>query len=334
MNKIVRKIIFPVLFIVFLFPSVTFGSEITIRPFLIDETIAPRGDSQNLITIKSDYPHRKAILYATVNEITLDSEGEIKQFVSPVMTDRTNTVTSWIEISRGRIEIPAGETREVPLTIRLHPYAEPGEYHVFVGFVEAPNRPTAQSKAMSGDADGVIVKVTVSDERKESMRISSFLINRFVTGDDSRTINIEVENTGDTASALQGEIIFYDSRGVEVSSVDVEGSSIEPGTVGVIQSQVPLGDELGRFKANVALKYGKNQAASLYDTTMFYSMPLYLMFILFGVVLVASIFMALLFRKVLVGNREEEMFDEVNVYVRDGHDENPKDHDINLKNNS
>jgi hypothetical protein len=323
------------LLVLLLAPTLSHASEITVRPFLIDETLAPRDMVENLITLKSDYELRKAVLYATVNEISVDSEGIIKQFVSPVMTDRTNTVTSWIEITRGRIEIPPGETREVPLTIHVDPFAKPGEYHVFIGIVEAINKPAARAIAMNGEADGIIVKITIADQRTDSMKIKSFVIDRFVTGQSKRIIDIELENSGDIASAPIGEIIFYDSRGIEVSSIDVntEGVSIAPGETININSSIPLDDELGRFKANLSLKYGVDQKASLHDTTFFYLMPLHLLLLLFTGVLIATIFVTFLFRRAFFSHEEDEDFDEVAMYVRDGHEPNPKDHDIDLKNN-
>jgi hypothetical protein len=318
-------------------PAFVAASEIAIRPFLIDETLTPRDTKQKLITLTSAYEFRKAVLYATVNEITIDSAGEIKQFVTPVMTDRTNTVTSWIEISRGRIEVPAGETREVPLTIRVHPFAEPGEYHVFIGLVEAKNRPAAEAAAMAGDAKGVIVKVTVSDERVDGIRISGFMIDRFITGEDDRLIEVEVENAGELTSAPSGEIIFYDTRGVEVTSVPIntQGVSIAPGQTVTLLSQVPASGELGRIKANVSLRYGNNQAASLFDTTSFYLIPVNILLLLFGGILIASIFVALLFRRVFASGKDDdgENYADVTMYVRDGHEPNPQDHDIDLKNN-
>lgn len=318
-------------------PGVTEASEITIRPFLIDETLEPRGVAVNTVTLKSDYPVRKAILYATVNEITIDQAGEIKEFISPVMTDRTNTVTSWIEVSRARIAIMPGETAEIPITLRIHPYAEPGEYHAFIGFVEAPNRPKAEAIALAGDARGVLLKVTIADQRSESMRIASFLIDRFVTGSsETREIDIRVENSGDLPSAPVGEIIFYDSKGVEVGSapVNTEGVVIAPGETATLKSEVPIEGSLGRFKANVALKYGEQQRAALYDTTFFYHMPLHVLLLLFGVILTIAIVIALLFRRAFSGHDEYDDCQEVTMYVRDGHEPQPKDHDIDLKNQS
>lgn len=324
------------LFFQVLVPVSVLASEITIRPFLIDQTLVPREVSQNTVTIKSDYSQRKAVLYATVNEISVDTTGEIKEFVSPVMTDRTDTITSWIEVTRGRIEIMPGEIKEVPLTVRVHPYAKPGEYHAFIGFVEAANRPKAEAIAMSGEAKGVILKIVIGDEREDSMKISGFKIERFVTGEDSRSIDIEIENTGDIASAPVGEIIFYDSRGNEITSVPINetNETVEPGKKVTLKSVVPLDNDLGRYKANVSLKYGDTQKASLYDTTYFYLMPIHLLLFVFGFILVLSILIALLFRRMLRSRQADDDYQEVSMYIREGHEPQPKDHDIDLKKNS
>jgi len=319
-----------------LLPAALNASEISVRPFLVDVELVPRESHQEIITLRNDYPTRKAILFATVNEITVDSVGEIKEFVSPVMTDRTNTVTSWIEISRGRVEIEPGETVEVPLAIRVHPYAEPGEYHVFIGLVEASKRSVAEAIALGGDADGVIVKVVIADERSDSMRIGGFMIDRFVTGDEDKLIRIEVENLGDLPSALEGEIIFYDSRGVEVDNIAIDsaGAVVNPGETTILTSDVPLDKELGRYKANVTLQYGVNQRASLYDTTYFYMMPLHVLLMVLSGVIAVSLLITLLFRRVLVAQEYDEAGDDVVFYVKDGHEPNPQEHDIDLKNKS
>jgi hypothetical protein len=297
--------------------------------------MAPRESKSQTITLQNNYPTRKAVLYATVNEISLDSVGEIKEFVTPVMTDRTNTVTSWIEISRGRLEVLPGESLEVPLTIKVHPFAEPGAYHVFIGLVEASKRNVAQAIALAGDAQGVIVKIEIKDQRKDSMRISRFLIDRFVIGEDSKHISVEVENMGDLPSAPSGEIIFYDSRGVEVDNVVLQSTEqINPGETTVIDAAVPLASALGRYKANISLSYGDNQSASLFDTTYFYMMPWNILLMVIGAITVVSLLITLLLRRALSARHEYEDGDEVVMYVKDGHDPQPKDHDIDLKKNS
>lgn len=320
--------------ILVMLPTVVFGGEYSVRPFLIDKVMEARDVQTETILLSNDSTYRKYIVYATVNEISIDKTGEIKTFVSPVMTDRTNTVTSWIEVTRGRIEIPPGEQREVPITFRIGPKVEPGEYHAFVGFVPASNRPTAENIAMAGDADGVVVKITIGDDREDSMRVGSFLIDRFVTGDDdSRKIEIEVENAGDITSAPTGEIVFYDSRGVEVAAVPVntEGAVVNVGETAVLTAQVPVEASFGKYKANLTLKYGENQRAALYDTTFFYMMPLHIIILMFAGILFVALVAAMLFRRAYLQDDFHDDGHEVTMYVRDGHDAKPMDHDIDLK---
>ncbi len=187
---------------------------------------------------------------------------------------------------------------------------------------------------MAGEAKGVILKIVISDQREDNMKIANFSIDRFVTDDDSRVISVEGENMGDIASAPTGEIVFYDSRGVEVASVPVNANteSVAPGDTITLKGEVPFGEKLGRFKANVSLKYGENQKASLFDTTYFYAMPYHLVILIFGGILLVTILITLLFRRALLSRELDEDFQDVTMYVREGKSQEPKDHDIDLKN--
>jgi len=310
------------------------ANEVTVRPFLIDETVGPRDVIEETVVLNNEGNSLRYI-YATVNEISVDQEGEIKQFVSPVMTDRTNTITSWIEVTRGRIELAPKERKEIPLTIRINPFVKPGEYHAFVGFGHASNRNKAESNAMNGDVDGVILKITVGDSRTEGLRLSSFSIDRFITNDEGRNIEIILENTGEITDSPKGEIIFYDSRGAEVDAVDfnTEGVQIAPGEVKTIITSLPIDKGIGRFKANLSLNYGINQKASLFDSTSFYLMPINFLIIIFAIVLFGALFISFLFRRAfLVDDHNDEDGEHVTMYVKEGHEANPKDHDIDLKN--
>jgi hypothetical protein len=323
------------LFIVLLWMVVAQGalaSEISIRPFLIDLTLVPRESATESIVLTSEYPARKAIIYATVNEISVGTNGEIKEFISPVMTDRTNTVTSWVEISRGRIELPAGETTEIPLTVKVHPFAEPGEYHVFIGFVETKKRDAAEQIAKSGDADGVIVKITIVDERKDSMRISSMAIDRLVTNREEQQVSITVENSGEFESAPAGEVIFYNRRGYEVAAlpVNTSGETVAAGSNKTFVVPVPDEVEIGRFKANANLLYGEKQQASLFDSVSFYKFPLIYMYVAIGFLLLLLLLLFYLFRKNNQVVFTAESGDDIPVFIRDGHNPVPKDHDIDL----
>lgn len=312
-------------------PYIASAEELTIRPFLIEETLVAHDVVEREITLHNGYSNRKLNVYATVNEITMDEVGEIKEFVSPVMTDRTDNATSWIEITRGRISIMPDETASVPLIIRTHPNAKPGTYYVFLGFVATQKRDIAEQTALAGDANGVIVKITIADHREETLRLQKFSVDRVVFNQEDRTATVELQNLGDLPTEPHGEVIFYNSSGEEVgaSTVDTTGSPIAPGESAILSVPLPIDDAIGKFKANVSLEYGERQTASLYDSTTFYLVPPHLLFLIFGGVLVLSIFLVLGIRRVFGGTYEDED-DSVALYVREGHDPNPQEHDIDL----
>jgi hypothetical protein len=327
--KLLPILIFTLMFI----PAVSSASEITIRPFLIDATMVARESSNEIVVLSSDYPNRTAIIYATVNEITVGTSGEILEFVPPVMTDRTDSITSWISIGRGRIEIPAGESVELPLAIKIHPFAKPGEYHAFIGFVEAKKRATAEQIATDGDANGIIVKITVEDERVDAMRISSMVIDRFITDSTKQQVEITIENSGELESTPGGEIIFYDNRGFEIAALpfNTKGQSVSPEETKKFLTNIPIESGLGRYKVNASLTYGEDQTASLFNSARFYMLPIYYMYVGIGLLSLLLLVLFLLMRRGTAAGLVAETGDAVPVFIRDGHKPEPKDHDINLK---
>lgn len=326
------KLIPGLLFILLLVPTVTFATEISIRPFLIDVSMVPRESVGETIVLTNEHVARTATIYTTVNEITVGRDGEIREFVSPVMSNRTNTITSWIDIERGRITIPAGETAEIPLTIKVHPFAEPGEYHAYIGFVEAKKRDDAEQIALAGNAKGMVVKVTITDQRVESMRISSMIIDRLVTDSDNRQVEITIENSGDLDSTPGGEIIFYDNRGFEVSAQQFNptGQSVAPDQTKTFVATIPLDSQIGRFKANANLHYGANQRASLFDSTGFFMLPIHYLYIGISVLSLLLLILFILMRRGAATVFSSEAGDDVPMFIRDGHKPKPQDHDIDL----
>ncbi len=318
--------------IVFLIPaSFLQAADLMVRPFLVDHTVEGRQFVQEEVAL-TNQTSRRLNVYATVNEITVDNGGEIKKFVSPVMTDRTNTPTSWVEITHGRIEIEPGETKTIPLGFRIHPNADPGEYHMFIGFGSASKRHVAESAALNGEVDGVIVKLTIEDESTEYLRIAGFLIDRFVTKDEDKKVQIELENLGDVTATPEGEIIFFNSNGEELEAIpfNTEQITIPPGETVVITSEIPFGNQLGRFKANLSLQYGTKQKASLYDSTQFFMMPIHIILLMLVVAILIALVIFFLLHKALAYREDFEDGYDLPFMVRDGNNAESKDHDIDL----
>lgn len=319
-----------VLFI--LAPLTALAGDVSVAPILIDEDTEARGIITQDISITNN-TDRKLDVYATVNEISVDSTGQIKEFVTPVMTDRTNTVTSWIEITRGQIELDPHTATSVPLTIHVNPFAKPGEYHAFVGFFPASKRYEAENAAMAGDAEGTIVKVSIKQKTNELLRIRGFFIDRFIVGKKNQAIDIEVENSGDNEVIPKGEVIFYNSLGEETSSIQVntENIAVPPGEKRTIKSQVPFHSEMGRFKANVKLSYGDNQQAAVFDTAQFFMIPLPIMVGIIIAILFFSLMVTYLIRRAFHDElHRDDDNNEIPLYIRNDRDHHVKEHDIHI----
>lgn len=314
-----------------LFAMPSFAKSLSVSPLLIDEETESRDIISEEITLSNE-TGSKLVLYATVNEIAVDGSGGIKEFIAPMDSDRTNTVTSWVEITRGRIELEPYATTSIPLTLRIHPQAKSGDYHVFIGFVPASKRFEAEAVALRGDAEGTIVKVSLQETRDELLRISGFFIDRFIVNKGSRSIDIEVENNGEDPTVPTGEVIFYNSLGEELQAIPVntEGLEIPPGQRRTIKSEVPFSDELGRFKANVNLSYG-NQKAAVFDTAQFFMVPAPLMIaILIGIVIFSVVVTYLIRRAFYDELHDDDASSDLPLYVRNDREHEEKDHDITL----
>lgn len=302
----------------------------SVTPPLIDRITEPRDILTEEITI-TNFGTRRATIYATVNAVALDSGGAIEEFIQPAMTDRSNTVTSWLEISRGRIEIMPGETATVPLTIRVNYNAVPGEYHAFIGFGAGSKRDDVQARALQGLVPGVVVRLAIPEKRIEHLELKSFTVDRVVTDPEAALITYELENTGDIAQQPAGRILFYNSRNREVAELSLTGNqeAVPPGETVSYAMTVPATGAWGRHKAFLQIDYGVNQRASVYDTAFFHVVPLIQLIILFVIVLAVSVGLVLWYQRRYDDDEDDE--ETVFVQVREGITTDDTDHDINLR---
>jgi hypothetical protein len=249
------------------------------------------------------------------------------------MSDRSTSITSWIEIKRSRIEIPPNAEVEVPLTIKVNPFAQPGDYHAFIGMYHSDKRFKAEEAALKGEANGLILSVSLAENRQSLLRLSNYIVNRFVATDKNREITYTVNNPGEKAITPAGEIIFYDSRGREIESVELndENRTINPGESVEFKEIIPLENKIGKYKAYLNMEYGETQMASLQDTAFFYMVPIRLLVVIFVILVILTFVLTLLLRKSIgIRDDDDDDGDHVSMFVREGHFREEKDHDIKI----
>jgi len=310
-------------------------AEYSVSPLIIDIEADPHDTFTETLSLQN-FDDRPLRLYASVNEITLGEGSEIKSFVPASMGDRTTSVTSWIEISRARIDLAPGEAKDLPLTIRVNQNTPPGTYHAFVGFGSGSNRDIAQAKVLEGQGMGAVVRIVVGGKQEEFLRLVSFTTDRFSVTPDKGQITYVLENTGDVPLSPTGDVIIYDSRGRELTSislVDEAVPSIAPGEKLTYTKNLPYMNRLGKNKAYLSLEYGIQNRAALYDTNFYYSVPwFYLVIIMILLAIVLAVLVILIRRGSSRGSYvEEQEAQDVPMFVGKKREHNEYDHDINLK---
>ncbi len=330
-RKTVAMFSLALLFLVF--PVKAIQANFTVSPLIIDVTADARDNFTRTITL-SNTDAANARLYASVHEIEVEEGGEIKAFVPASMGDRTTSITSWIEITRGRIDLASGEVKDIPLTIRVNPNTPAGLYHAYIGFASGFNRDVAEADIISGQGTGVVLRVLVGGKQQEFLKLSSFSTDRFSYTQDKGTITYTLENSGDVPLVPKGDVIIYDSRGKELTTVPLndEGMQIQPGEKITYTENLPFISRIGKNKAFLSLEYGVEQKAALYDTNFYYSIPVY--FIILIVVLLVVVLtgtLLILRRGGSIQLIESHEAHDLPLFVRTDRAHNEYEHDIDLK---
>jgi len=314
-----------------LLPSVSLASEYVVVPRVIEHTIAPRDMIEESVKVTNTglVPIR---IYPTVNAITLGEDGQIKEFTGPATSDQSSDISTWLSVSRARLELAPGETKRIPIGIKISPKAVPGDYFAFIGFAEGDNRDDAEARVAKGNAPGVTLNLTLADTTNEYLRLNKFIVDRFVSTAKDSQLTYELENIGDIAVTPGGEILLYNVRGEEVAALAInnEQASIDPGQTSTFSALVPDTGAYGRHKAFLSLEYGSKQRSNLYDTTFYTVVPIPLLAGIFTLLLVISTILALMYHRRQQASRQPED-ESVSLYVRSGVHTELQHHDINLK---
>lgn len=330
--SMLKRLFFGFGLFILLIPTFIFAApKYTALPLVIDISAEKRDILTKEITVtNTGIP--PVTLYPSVNSISLNEGGDIEEFVSASMLDRTTSVTSWIEISRAGITLQSGESRVLPVTLRINPNVKDGVYHAFIGFGHGRTSTDAKALVDSGQAPGTIITIRVAEEINEFIKLSRFLIDKFVISAENESVQYKVNNPGDTLITPAGDIIFYDSRGIEVASVPVnpEKKAIKPGEEQTFTTSAPAEGLLGKYKAFLSVEYGVANIASVQDTTFFYVIPWKKLLFILLILLVTGGVIAYVLHKKYINENEEEDVDRIPLHHKETLSE-ALHHDIDLK---
>lgn len=290
----------------------------TVAPLVINEEAEARDIIKKDITL-TNTGSQPVTIYPSVNNISLSDGGSISEFIPRVMSDSTASLAAWTEISRAGIQLATGESHTIPITFRIHPFPQPGEYHAFIGFGYGRTADDAKEMVTNGRAPGTVATITIVEEKSELLKLSQFFIDTFITASENESVEYVLTNPGDTPLVPSGDIIFYDGRGVEVASLPVnpDGNSLAPGEKKSFTATAPVDGLFGKYKGYLSVEYGDAQLASVQDTVFFYVLPLPTILTIFGVILALTILAAYFVHRRYFDNDEFEDADVLPVRVRE-----------------
>ncbi len=295
-----RKIIFFSLLIFVLFLSnIVFATEeggIVVKPYVIDEKAHAKDILEYDLVLKNNNDY-KVDLYAVVNDI-LPEEGN-RDF--DYTADKSTSLSKWINIKRGAIEIFPGEEKHIPLKIKVNLSAKPGQYHSAIIFSSGHNRTQAEENAKKINQTKVLINIEIEDETIEKAQINYFKAQKNIFLKSPISFSLELRNLGNVNLSPHGDIYIYNRQGKEVGNLKINQDSVAslaPGESYIFKPSWPVSRLSGKFKARLNIFYGPNNEFTLQDVVYFYYLPWQRVIIFVGLILFTVIALTVfLFKK-------------------------------------
>lgn len=246
-----------------------YSTDFSVSPMVANEKAKPRDIIKKELLVTNNTSQRMD-LYIHVENI--DPTVGVQEFVSPGVSDLSTSLANWVEITRGVIELSAGETRKIPYLIHVNLTAKPGNYYARIQFNKGPKRSEAE---VSKEGTALMLNLEVQDDAKERLQLGNFISEDGVILGDTVSFSYLLENIGNRLIEPRGSIRIFNRRGEEVGSVplNANGEEINPDNKKQLAAAWNATGRFGKYKAFLDLEYGENQLASVQDTVYFWVFP-------------------------------------------------------------
>ncbi len=262
---------FSICFLFVLFSANFAKAGVVVTPAIIDEKAEARDVLEFSLLVNND-GSSLVRLYAIVNDIS--EETGKQEFLDPTLMPTNTSLARWIRVTRGMIELEAGEEREIPLYVEVPPAVEPGKYHAAVVFGEGLTREEAEKRASVLNQPQLIVNLEVQEKIIENAQIKIFQTEKNLFFQLPVKFLLEVENIGNKSIQPTGSIYIYNRKGEEVGDIPINKAmaSVSPLAVQSFEQDWAAEQGFGKYKARLVAEYG-NQSGSLQDTVYFWVLP-------------------------------------------------------------
>lgn len=204
-------------------------------------------------------------------------DGGTPQFLVPE-ENATATFANWIETEEF-LEVPAEQTYELPITVRVPDNAQPGGHFAAI-LVSTESEASAGTGVGTTQAISSLLFLRVAGEISEVATIRSFRTTDYIVANPEATLELRIENRGNVHVQPQGEVVIYNMWGQERGIVPINKNSlfgnVLPDSVRTFRytwsGEWSLAD-IGRYTAEAALTYGSNGKKTIFEQTTFWFIP-------------------------------------------------------------
>ncbi len=319
-----RKIL-PIILLFSFFPFFSFSQEglsLTLTPTLIKINVVPGQVWSSYLKVVNTNPVPLTI-FTSVFDFRGDERGGVFFVSAPEdEKEKKNYFSSWIEISKEPIQIPPYQSKEIPFTIFVPKDASPGGYYsaILVGTQPIEEQKPGTVVKISQQVSSLIL-LTVEGEILEKGWIREFSTEKDFYQKPEVKFKLVFENLGNVHLLPIGEIKIYNLFGKEKGKISInqatEFGNVLPKSKRVWDFEWKGEEsllEIGRYKAEVILHFGRENQLFDKKVTYFWIIPLVpTLSILTGIVLffLLLIFLIKLYVKRAVRLAQMEILGEI-----------------------
>ena len=267
------------------------GVSLTIAPPLIQINLQPGETWNSSISVVNNNAYdlmvyAEPVLFEPGGEsgrpvfISLPHGGEREEQGT---STSTGTLADWIVVPEQSVEIKREQTYQLPVTITVPEDAPPGGHYaaILIG-----NRAPEGTKVEDGTVSvtssiSVLIFLSVSGDVVENGRIRDFATEKSVYENPEAHFSLRFENQGNVHLLPQGNIVIYNMFGKVRGTIPVnhqkDYGNVLPNSIRKFdftwKAEAGVWD-IGRYKAEATIAYGKEQKQTALATTYFYVLPI------------------------------------------------------------
>lgn len=297
---VLRKLI--IIFLLFVAAAV-FGIEearaekFEVSPHIIDAKAKARDILEYDVKLKNNGDVR-ATFYVLVYDTSPDNN--IQNVVAPSELDKQTSVTRWVRIKRGAIDVMPGEEVEIPLSVEINLNAIPGKYYAAVTFAHGTNITRAQESFARSPQPTVLLNIEVEEHIIEKAQMTKFEPEKNIFFKYPAILNFSITNYGNKNIVPQGFLYIYNRQNQEIAKLPIneERQEIAPEDKKDFSVSWEGGRGFGKYKAKVELEYGSKDVRDIQETVYFWMLDWkYIAVFGGGLILCVIVLSILIFKK-------------------------------------